>query len=244
MTKCIAIIPVRYESTRLPGKPLLEIGEQSMLQRVYERVKEAHELDRIIIATDDEQIESHARAMGAEVEMTFKSHRSGTDRCAQVARQFWEEDIVINVQGDEPFIDPSSIDQMVRTMREDDWIGISSMYTALLDEESALDPSVVKVVCNQAGNALYFSRHALPFYRDKELKNKGWKKHIGLYGFRNKTLQDITSLSFSALEEAEQLEQLRWLENGFNIFMLASRQDSFSVDTPEDLELARKMVDL
>jgi 3-deoxy-manno-octulosonate cytidylyltransferase (CMP-KDO synthetase) len=243
MSKSIAVIPVRYESIRLPGKPLLEIGGKSMLQRVYERVKEAYELDRIIIATDDERIESHARDLGAEVEMTFRSHRSGTDRCAQVARQFWSEDIVINVQGDEPFIDPASIDQMVRSMREDDWIGICSMYTPLLDEKSALDPSVVKVLRNLKGNALYFSRQILPFYRDKDQTVKGWKKHIGLYGFRNKVLQEISSLPPSELELAEQLEQLRWLENGYDIFMLPSAQDSYSVDTPEDLELARKMVD-
>lgn len=241
MTQCIAIIPARYDSTRLPGKPLLDIGGKTLLQRVYEQVVRAAEIDRIIIATDDERIETHARQLGAEVEMTFRSHKSGTERCAQVARQFWTDDIIINVQGDEPFIDPKLIDHLARVMLEDDWIGIASYRTPILDENVANNPNNVKVVASKDNKALYFSRQTIPFGTDPA-KTPTWYKHMGIYGYKNKILQEITTLQPTPLEQAEKLEQLRWLENGYAIHMLTADHESLGIDTFEDLELARQIV--
>ena len=242
MTQVIAIIPVRYDSSRLPGKPLEEIGDRTLLHRVFDRVSKAREVDRIIIATDDHRIEEHARSFGAEVEMTFRSHQTGTDRCAQVARPIFGGHIIINVQGDQPFVDPELIDQMALTMRRDDWIGISSFMMPLNDSGTALKESVVKVVTDKTGKALYFSRLPIPYKDPTRDTGFTWQKHIGLYGFRNEVLQEITALPPSPLEQAEQLEQLRWLENGYSIQMLRAAHDSLSIDTPEDLDMARKIV--
>jgi 3-deoxy-manno-octulosonate cytidylyltransferase (CMP-KDO synthetase) len=240
MTKIIAIIPARYDSTRLPGKPLLDIGGKTLLQRVYGQVSLSGECDRIIVATDDDRIAAHARSFGAEVEMTFRSHRSGTDRCAQVARSLWSDDIVVNIQGDEPFIDPALIDRLAMAMKQDDWIGICSFRAPLTDPAGLCDPNTVKVVSDKNGKALYFSRQSIP-YHGKHLDFPArYFRHIGLYGYRNKVLQEITTLPASPLEQSESLEQLRWLENGFAIHLLTAEQASPGIDTPEDLERARK----
>jgi 3-deoxy-manno-octulosonate cytidylyltransferase (CMP-KDO synthetase) len=220
----------------------MKIGEKTLLQLVYEQVSKCREIDRVIVATDDERIEQHAIELGAEVEMTFKSHKSGSDRCAQVARQFWDDDIIINVQGDEPFIDPALIDQLARTMLDDDWIGIASFMSPLREKRAVSDPSNVKVVTDRNGKALYFSRAVITHDSKQEELALVYHKHIGIYGFRNKVLQEVTALEGSALESIERLEQLRWLENGYTIQMLKTDHESLGIDTPEDLELARKMV--
>ena len=242
MTKTVVIIPVRYDSSRLPGKPLLKIGSRSLLEHVYSRVKECTEIDRIIVATDDERIFIHAQHIGAEVEMTFRSHQSGTDRCAQVANQFWSDSIIINVQGDEPFVDPIMIDDLVRKMKEDDWISIGTCKTKIQDEASHSDVNTVKVLCASNGNALYFSRLPLPYQVDQEAAEIDRFKHIGIYAYRNKILQELTSLAPSMLEQAEHLEQLRWLEAGYKINVMETNYDGISIDTPADLEKANQIV--
>jgi 3-deoxy-manno-octulosonate cytidylyltransferase (CMP-KDO synthetase) len=238
MTNCIAIIPARYDSTRLPAKVLADIDGMTMLERVYRQVQKTNEIDRIIIATDDPRIESHAKGFGAEVEMTFKSHNTGTERCAQVARNFWQGDVILNVQADEPFIDPSVIDLLARKMKEDDWMQISSLKTVIKSEVDWMDENVVKVVCNRVGKALYFSRGTIPFVPSHNDFSADYFKHLGIYGFRNKTLQEIVSLEKSPLEKAELLEQLRWMENGYQIHMFNVTSETISIDSAADLEKA------
>ena len=242
MPNCIAIIPARYDSTRLPGKMLERIGNMTLLERVYRQVERAREPDRIIIATDDDRIAGVARDFGADVEMTFRSHPSGTDRCAQVARNLWEGDIVLNVQGDEPFIEPGLIDMLARKMKEDDWITIGTCRTRIRDRSDRTDASTVKVVCDHFEKALYFSRAGIPFSREAGADLPDMFKHIGLYGFRNKILQEITALPPSGLETTEKLEQLRWLENGYAIYAFLTDYEALSIDTPEDLARARQRV--
>ena len=240
MTTCIAIIPARLDSTRLPGKVLLDIGGMSILERVYRQVQKSKEIDRIIIATDDVKVEKHAISFGAEVEMTFKSHRSGTERCAQVSRNFWHGDVIINVQADEPFIDPAVIDLLALKMKEDDWLQIASLKTRISDPTQIKDENTVKIVHDRVGRALYFSRAALPHISSHHSIKTDYFKHIGIYAYRNKVLQEIVSLKQSTLEQVEQLEQLRWLENGYQIQLFDATSDSMSIDTAEDLEKARK----
>jgi len=239
MADCIAIIPARYTSERLPGKALADLGGMSMLERVYRRVEKCNELDRIIVATDDERIEAHALTFGAEVAMTFRSHRSGSDRCAEVARIFWSDAIILNVQGDEPFIAPELVDEMALKMKEDDWLQILTCRTVLTDRQQIEDPSVVKLVCDLNGRAMYFSRMPIPFARYAPTEAQ-WYKHIGLYGFRNKTLQELSTLKATALEMTEGLEQLRWMEHNYSIHVIDTGYQSFGIDTPEDLKAARE----
>ena len=241
MTKCIAIIPSRYKSVRLPGKALLEIGGKSLIQRVYERVSQCKEIDRIIIATDDKRIMEHVQTFGAEVQMTFRSHKTGTERCAEVAQAFWTDTIIINIQGDEPFIEPQLIDAIAKKMKGDDWLHLLTARTRIKSQSELNDPATVKVITDKMNRALYFSRLALPFIRDEESHTTEFFKHIGIYAYRNKTLQEISALKSSPLEEAEQLEQLRWIEHGYSIHVLNSNYESFGIDTPDDLERARKL---
>ncbi len=240
MSKIIAIIPARYNSTRLPGKVLEKIGNKTILERVYEKVRNAQYIDEIIIATDDQRIIETASSFGAQAEMTFSSHRSGTDRCAQVSREFWEDDIIINIQGDEPFINPEIINMLALKMKDDNWIEIATICTEIKDIEESVDPNVVKVVKDIYDKALYFSRATIPYYREEESAKK-YFKHLGIYGYRNKILQSITGLKESALEKAEKLEQLRWMENGYKIHVFESDYTGFGIDTIEDLEKARML---
>ena len=241
MSKIIAIIPARYNSTRLPGKVLKKIGEKTILQHVYEKVKEARYIDEIIIATDDNKIIDEARNFGAQAEMTFSSHKSGTDRCAQVSREFWEDDIIINVQADEPFILPDIIDLLALKMKDDNWIEIGTLCSIVTDIEESQNPNNIKVVKDIYNKALYFSRASIPFYRNTS-DSKKYFKHIGIYAYRNKILQTITAIKESNLEKAEKLEQLRWVENGYKIHVFETGYTGFGIDTIEDLEKARKIV--
>jgi 3-deoxy-manno-octulosonate cytidylyltransferase (CMP-KDO synthetase) len=240
MSKIIAIIPARYDSSRFPGKVLEKIGNKTMLNLVWDQVKKADLIEEIIIATDNERIIDEVNSFGGQAEMTFSSHKSGTDRCAQVASKFWDDDIIINIQADEPFIDPGLIDMMCRKMKDDDWIEISSLYTKIRGELEGTDPNIVKLVKDKSGKALYFSRASIPFFRDGKGSNDLQYRHIGIYGFRNKALQAITQLEESALEEAERLEQLRWIENGYNIHVFETEYSGIGIDTPEDMERARQ----
>ncbi|MBK7095839.1 MAG: 3-deoxy-manno-octulosonate cytidylyltransferase [Saprospiraceae bacterium] len=240
MSKIIAIIPARYDSSRLPGKVLEKIGDKTMLNLVWDQVKKTEMVEEVIIATDDERIMGEAEYFGGQSEMTFSSHRSGTDRCAQVASQFWESDIIINIQADEPFIDPEIIDMLGKKMIEDDWIEIATLCTRIKDRNEVSDPNTVKIVKDNFNKALYFSRAPIPYFRDSVGSIENQYRHIGIYAFRNKSLQSITKLSESFLEKAEKLEQLRWMENGYKIHVFETEYKGTGIDTPVDLEKARQ----
>lgn len=232
--KAIGIIPARYASSRLPGKPLVDIAGHTMIEHVYRRTEQAASLDRVLVATDDARIFEAVRAFGGQVVMTSPDHPSGTDRIAEAAWHL-DAEIVVNVQGDEPLLDPAEIDAVVRPLRADPALVMSTLATPLADPS---DPNVVKVVFDRDGRALYFSRWPIPYYRTGEGEHF---KHIGLYGYRKEFLLRYASLEPTPLERAEALEQLRVLEHGYAIHVSISEHDAISVDTPEDLERVRQL---
>lgn len=244
--KSIAIIPARYGSTRFPGKPLAELAGKPILQHVYERVRQAACISEVYIATDDQRIEDRAHAFGAEVVMTDPAHHSGTDRCAEVADGLPGDYIVVNIQGDEPFIDPRQIDQVSSLLCDQDAVGISTLARRLTDVDAIANPNIVKVVMNAAGRALYFSRSPIPFLR--EVPREQWVgqgvffKHLGIYGFRRQVLLDIAHLPPGRYEQLERLEQLRWLEAGYAIQVGETDQETLGIDTPQDLERAIRKI--
>jgi 3-deoxy-manno-octulosonate cytidylyltransferase (CMP-KDO synthetase) len=243
----IGIIPARYASTRFPGKPLADINGKSMIQRVYEQAAKSKSLNRVVVATDDKRIYNHVLQFGGEVLMTSEEHTNGTSRCAEVLTKREAEekpiDAVINIQGDEPFINPQQIDDLTALFADQN-TDIATMARIIDNEEDIFDPNTVKVVIGIHDFALYFSRQTIPYVRGE--KNNNWKnrhpflKHIGLYGYRSEVLKKIVLLKPSPLESAEKLEQLRWLENGFRIKVKTTDFDSISVDTPADLEKIRR----
>lgn len=236
----LAVIPARFGSTRLPGKPLLKIGSQSILERVWRQVTRASCVNRVAIATDDQRIYDAARGFGAEVFMTDPAHPSGTDRVAEVAAQL-DAAIVVNVQGDEPFLDPAGIELAVKPMLGGN-VSMSTLKTPFRDPAEAADPNVVKVVTDHQGNALYFSRLPIPCVRDKgEAGAFTWFKHLGLYVYERGFLLRYSALPRGPLEAAEKLEQLRALENGYPIRVVETASDSAGIDTQEDLERARAL---
>jgi len=251
----VGMIPARYAATRLPGKVLADICGKPMLQHVYERASRAVTLRRVIIATDDERILQAARDFGAEVVMTSSAHKSGTDRLAEVARGL-ECDVVVNIQGDEPLIDPRIIDCAVQPLLDDETVRMCTLATRATAHEWAV-ASVVKVVCDRQGNALYFSRRQIPYFRlddpaqeaalagDLVHPVSGCRplKHIGLYVYRRETLLWFAGLSRGVLEATESLEQLRVLENGCPIRVVEVDYSPIGVDTPEDLETVRRLVE-
>jgi 3-deoxy-manno-octulosonate cytidylyltransferase (CMP-KDO synthetase) len=262
--KILGIIPARYASTRFMGKPLVDIGGKSMIQRVYEQALKAKCLSKIIVATDDERIFNHVKSFGGEVMMTAKGHPSGTDRCAEVAlkmnmdemfegmnphksivfegikpkRQKTTYDAVVNIQGDEPFIDPSQIEKVVEILRGGSF-SISTLVKKIDNEELINNPNVVKCVFSNKNKALYFSRSPIPFLRNtpqKEWLSTGeFYKHLGLYAYKTGVLLEITQLPPSRLEILESLEQLRWLENGYEIGVAVTDIETIGIDTPGDL---------
>ena len=236
--RVVAIIPARYGSTRLPGKALLDIGGKSLIRRVYERASEASLVNRVVVATDDRRILEAVKAFGGDAVMTSPEHRSGTDRVAEAARITGGE-IIVNVQGDEPFITPAVIDGVIGRIMEDTEIICSTAASPIGDEAVWLDPNAVKVVLDLHGRALYFSRSALPFYRDGGFG--GAFLHAGIYCFRRDFLMRYATLEQTPLERAEKLEQLRMLEHGFHIGVVLTGHSAFGVDTPADLEAARRM---
>jgi 3-deoxy-manno-octulosonate cytidylyltransferase (CMP-KDO synthetase) len=239
MTKIVGIIPARFASTRLPGKPLLDISGISMIQRVYEQALKCPFLSDVIVATDDERIQQHVKSFSGKVAMTSQDHQSGTDRCAEVIGQLLvKPDIIINIQGDEPFIDPEQI-SIVASCFEDPETEIASLCKKIPSEQEAQNPNTVKVVMNVNGKALYFSRSPIPYHRNQNVQ-VSYMKHIGIYGYRMDILQKISSLSPSVHEIAESLEQLRWLENGFSITMKETQLETLSIDSPDDLKHVEK----
>lgn len=235
-----AIIPARYASTRFPGKPLVEIQGKTMIQRVYEQASKVVAFNKVIVATDDQRIFDHVLSFGGEVEMTASYHASGTDRCAEVAAKLQDIDIVINIQGDEPFIQPVQIEAVINPFLKNKNIAISTLAKKLEDIEAVFYPNVVKVVFNQKQEALYFSRNPIPFVRgvprENWLEKANFYKHIGLYGFKKETLLKLAQLPKGKLEQVESLEQLRWLEAGYSIYVGLTDLEAIGIDTPEDLE--------
>jgi 3-deoxy-manno-octulosonate cytidylyltransferase (CMP-KDO synthetase) len=234
--KSLGIIPARYASTRFPGKPLVKIkGKEMILHTIGNALNSG--LDKVIVATDDERIFACVKKAGYEVEMTSTKHQSGTDRIAEVANKFPEYDLLVNIQGDEPFVSEKHINPILNLLRQGK--EITSLSIPINSINDLNNPNKVKVVMGENGNALYFSRQALPFQRDVEFKdwliNKSYYKHIGMYGFQRETLLKLTQLPLSNLEKLEKLEQLRWLENGYSIAMHITDFESLNVDTPEDL---------
>ncbi len=234
MKKIIGVIPARYASTRFPGKPLIDIGGKSMLQRVYEQCLKAKLLNEVIVATDDERIVAHVHGFGGLVMLTSPNHQSGTDRCAEVLSTFSDQvDVVINIQGDEPFIAPEQIDLLASAF-EDDNTQIATLIKKLTSEEEIRNPNVVKAIFNHKQEAIYFSRNAIPYRRSPDAIIT-YYKHIGIYGYSSKTLSAITKLPVSDLEKAENLEQLRWIENGYKITLKETTLETIAIDTPDDL---------
>ncbi|MDP2982503.1 MAG: 3-deoxy-manno-octulosonate cytidylyltransferase [Candidatus Latescibacter sp.] len=239
METAVAIIPARYGSTRLPGKALIDIEGKPLIRRVYERVSGASLVSRVVVATDDPRIARAITSFGGEAVMTSPEHKTGTDRAAEAALKTGGE-IIVNVQGDEPLIDPLVIDRVIEKLREDAGISCSTAASPITDEAVYRDPNAVKVALDLQGRALYFSRSPLPFYRDGVFG--GAYLHAGIYCFRREFLAIFTTLEPTPLEQAEKLEQLRMLEHGYSIGVVITGHVSIGVDTPEDLELVRRMI--
>jgi 3-deoxy-manno-octulosonate cytidylyltransferase (CMP-KDO synthetase) len=243
-SRVVVIIPARYESTRLPGKPLADLHGQPMIQHVYERARRANAVERVIVATDDERIRAAVDRFGGDVVMTGRTHRSGTDRIAEVAATL-DAEVVVNVQGDLPLLDPAMIDAAVAPLQADSGLPMATIRTAIRSRDELDNPNVVKVVTDRDGYALYFSRSPLPFHRDGDPVGAplGYK-HIGLYAYRRDFLLTFAQLPPTPLEQAEQLEQLRALERGFRIRVAEIvAPASVEVDTPADLERARAVLE-
>jgi 3-deoxy-manno-octulosonate cytidylyltransferase (CMP-KDO synthetase) len=231
MPKVAAIIPSRWGSTRFPGKPLHLLAGKPLVQHVWERVSRAKRIDEVIIATDDMRIAEAAFAFGAEVAVTSPKHRSGTDRIAEVAKRLRGVTHVFNIQGDEPLIEPSLIDRLARVL-VDEKADMITAATPFMENEVVSNPNAVKVVTDRDGNALYFSRSVLPFARSPY--SKPYLRHLGIYGYSRKFLLQFVKWRPSPLENAEQLEQLRALENGARIRVITTKAAAVGVDTPED----------
>ena len=233
MNRAVGIIPARWASTRFPGKPLHLIANKPLLRHVWERCRGAKKLDAVIIATDDMRIAKAAFDWGAEVAMTSPKHQSGTDRIAEVARKARQFDLIINIQGDEPLLEPSLLDRFLKTLRSNRKIDIVTAAHPFETAAEASSPHQVKVIVDLNGNALYFSRYAIPFPRNRAAAIK-YLRHQGIYGFRRQALLDFVRWKPTPLERAESLEQLRALENGVKVHVLVTKHGSPGVDTPAD----------
>ncbi len=235
------VIPARYASTRLPAKPLHPIAGRPLIEHVWERCARARGIARVIVATDDTRIADVARGFGADVAMTSRTHRSGTDRVAEVARTLKGFSHVINVQGDEPLIDPKVISKLAAALTEDPSIEMITAASVFAPGEDVTNPNVVKVVLNRAGDALYFSRSPIPHVRENGLAPRFYR-HQGLYGYTTRFLLQFVKWKPGILEQAELLEQLRALENGARIRVLVTRDAAVSVDTPADVATVEKLL--
>jgi 3-deoxy-manno-octulosonate cytidylyltransferase (CMP-KDO synthetase) len=240
--KIVVVIPARYGSTRLPGKPLVLLAGKPMIQRVFERAKLSKRAERVIVATDDERIVNAVEAFGGEARMTRPDHRTGTERVAEVAAHV-EGDVFVNVQGDEPLLDPEAVDAAISSLLEEPQALISTVATSVKTPGDIMDPNVVKTVLDFESNALYFSRAPIPWVRDTagKIQVRHWK-HLGLYVFQRDALLEYPTLPQGELEKIEQLEQLRWLENGWKIRVAEVAHDAVSVDVPEDVARVEKLL--
>jgi 3-deoxy-manno-octulosonate cytidylyltransferase (CMP-KDO synthetase) len=243
--RILGIIPARHASTRFPAKPLADLDGKSMIRRVYEQAKKSTSLAKVIVATDHKEIFNHVIAFGGEVCMTSANHASGTDRCYEVfSKETTSFDYVINIQGDEPFIDPEQIDLLASLL--DGKTELATLVKKIDSVEQLFNPNLVKAVINKNSEALYFSRSPIPYLRNMEqvewVTHHLYYKHIGMYAYRNDILEKITRLEMSSLEKAESLEQLRWLENGYKIKVKETMIETMGIDTPEDLEKANRQL--
>lgn len=241
--KIAGIIPARYASTRLEGKPLVDIGGKSMIQRVYEQAKKCEQLTKVIVATDDIRIEKHILDFGGEVMMTSTTHTNGTDRCAEVSARLGDDfEVIINIQGDEPFINPNQIKDLAVLFEESD-TEIATLGKKIISYEELIDEKEAKIVLNQRQEAIYMSRSAVPFLRNVPIQDwhtkQNYYKHIGIYGFKAKILTQIPKLPIVELEISEGLEQLRWLAY-FRIKVGFTDYETFAIDTLEDLKQVEK----
>lgn len=244
----VGIIPARYASSRFPGKPLVQIAGKSMLQRVYEQASKSKLLQKVLVATDDERIYNHVLSFGGHVVLTANTHSSGTDRCWDALQQLKENyQYIINIQGDEPFIQPEQIDELAAVFND----GTTALATQMIAVDShaiLFDTGEVKIVLNTQQQALYFSRMAIPFI--KGVPEKEWHlhhpyfRHVGLYAYRKDILEKLVQLPISTLEQAESLEQLRWLQHGFTITCVPTTYESHCIDTPEDIDKVLQMIDI
>ncbi len=240
MSKTAIIIPARYGSSRLEGKPLIEVNGKPIIQWVYEKAQQAKLADMIIVATDDERIFNAVKAFGGGVEMTSVNHKCGSDRIREVAERHPEISYIVNLQGDEPLIKPESIDSVARNVQEDDNADISTLIRVLTDEEEINNPNLVKCVIDNNGYALYFSRSKIPFERNYGIAT--FYGHLGIYGYKREALMKMTSLEQTPLERTESLEQLRALENGMKIKTSVVDFVPVGIDTLEDLEKFKEII--
>ncbi len=240
--KVVIVIPARYGSSRLPGKPLVSLSGKPMIQRVYEQAKQATKAQHVVVATDDQRIVQAVEAFGGLARMTRSDHRTGTERVAEVAAHL-EGDVFVNVQGDEPLLDPAAVDTAIAALIEDASAHVATVVTPVRTPADIMDPNVVKAVLDFDDYALYFSRAPVPWVRDTHAKMqvRHWK-HLGLYVFRRAALLEYPTLPQGELERIEQLEQLRWLENGWKIRVAEVQHDAVSVDVPEDIARVEKLL--
>lgn len=243
--KVLGIIPARYNSSRFPGKPLIDIAGKTMIQRVVEQAAKSELIDEVVVATDDQRIFEHVQSFGGNVMMTSENHMNGTERCGEVIETYADFDIVINIQGDEPLIQPEQLGKVI-ALFEDDKVEIGSLCKKLTDADDLFNPNRIKVVKNAANDGLYFSRGAIPFQKDQKrtkwLDNADYFKHIGIYAWRLNTLKKLLQLPISQLEQLESLEQLRWLDAGYKIRLAETTIETPNIDTPEDLERVLKAI--
>jgi 3-deoxy-manno-octulosonate cytidylyltransferase (CMP-KDO synthetase) len=239
----LAVIPARYASTRLPGKPLISIAGKPMIERVWERARQASRVSRVIVATDDERIAKAVKSFGGEAVLTRADHRSGTERVAEVAVAHPDAEILVNVQGDMPLIDPAAIDAGIEAVHGEEDVKLGTLAVPIGNPAEIMDPNVVKTVLDFDGNALYFSRAPIPWVRDRQGPvHAKHLKHVGLYVFRREALLDFATFPQGDLERIEQLEQLRWLENGYRIRVVETEYKTVEVDTPEDVRRAEQLL--
>jgi 3-deoxy-manno-octulosonate cytidylyltransferase (CMP-KDO synthetase) len=238
----VVVIPARFGAMRLPGKPLVSLAGKPMIQRVYERAKLATLASRVIVATDDERIMKAVASFGGTARMTRADHRTGTERVAEVAAHE-KGDVFVNVQGDEPLLDPVAVDTAVKALLEEPAASIATVATPIKTPADIMDPNVVKTVLDFDNNGLYFSRAPIPWVRDRQGPvHAQHMKHLGLYAFRRAALLDFPTLPLGDLERIERLEQLRWMENGYKIRVAETQHDSVSVDVPEDVARVERLL--
>jgi 3-deoxy-manno-octulosonate cytidylyltransferase (CMP-KDO synthetase) len=243
--KILAVIPARYQSQRFPGKPLVKIGDRSMVQRVYEAAKACEAFDRVIVATENEKIVECVREFGGEVELTSAAHETGTDRIAEVAARYPKYQVVVNVQGDQPFVEAAMLSQLVAPyLNEKVLPEMTTLACPLNLEQDLNNPNVVKVICDRHSNALYFSRSAIPFFRQQPRQEQPAPvyHHLGLYAFRADFLAQYSQLAATPLEQCESLEQLRVLEHGHAIRVCLTETAIIEINTPEDLIAAEALL--
>jgi len=237
--KVLGIIPARYASSRFPGKPLIDLGGKSMIQRVYEQASSSKKLDTVVVATYDQRIVDHVQSFGGKVQMTGDHHRSGTERCGEVIETYAAYDVVINIQGDEPLIQPQQLEKIIQLF-DDPKVEIGTLVKVMSNPSDIRNPNRVKVVLDAEKNGIYFSRSPIPHIaqtpHDNWMENGIFYKHIGIYAWRMHILKELIVLSPSALEKQESLEQLRWLYHGYEIRTAETSIETPNIDTPEDVD--------